>query len=152
MNATAKTVGKGLGWFSIALGLTELLASRRIGKALGARDHTGAIQAFGAREIVAGLGLLQAPAHAPRVWSRVAGDAMDLGALHLLRKRDPGNKAVWGAIAFVAGAILIDVAAASALGPRKDADLGRVGPNRFSVKDWRAPAAEATPSAGLATA
>lgn len=98
----------GLGLFSIALGATELLASRRIAGALRARDQEGVVKAFGIREIVAGVGLLQSPAHSARMWNRVAGDFLDLGALGLAARRAPRKPAIWGALAFVAGATVLD--------------------------------------------
>lgn len=41
----------GLGWFSIGLGLAELLAPRGIAKISGVRGNTGLIRLFGLREI-----------------------------------------------------------------------------------------------------
>jgi hypothetical protein len=104
-----KKLGFGLGLFSIALGATELFGSRRIARALSADGHEGLIKTFGAREIAAGLNLLQAPAHSGNVWNRVAGDGMDLGALGLAALRAPRNRAVWGSIAFVVAATALDV-------------------------------------------
>ena len=78
-----KTLGLGLGLFSIALGAAELFGSRRIAKALDAEGHEGLVKGFGGRELLAGANLLAAPAHATNVWNRVAGDAMDLTALGL---------------------------------------------------------------------
>ncbi|WP_419827510.1 hypothetical protein [Sphingomonas sp.] len=103
-----KGLSKGLGWFSLALGATELLFAERITKALEADGHEGLVRGFGAREVVAGLGLLDAPAHSVRVWNRVAGDAADMAALAAAARKSPGNRAVWGAIAFVAGAAILD--------------------------------------------
>jgi hypothetical protein len=110
-----KQLSTGLGWFSLALGAAEMLASRRIAKALDAEGTEGVIKAFGAREIAAGVGILQAPAHNARVWNRVAGDALDLGALGLAAANSPRNKAVWGAIGFVIGATVLDAWVASKL-------------------------------------
>jgi hypothetical protein len=105
----------GLGVFSLALGAAELLGARRIARTLDADGHEGLVRAFGARELAAGIGLLQAPAHSARMWNRVVGDAMDLTALGLAATKSPRNKAVWGAVAFVVGAIAIDTIAALGL-------------------------------------
>ena len=110
-----KKLSLGLGLFSIALGVTELFGSRRIARALEAEGHSGLIKGFGAREVVAGLGLLAAPANASGVWNRVAGDTMDLAALGAAAGHAPRNKAVWGAVAFVVGATLLDVFVARGL-------------------------------------
>ena len=49
-----KRLGLGLGVFSIALGVTELFASKRIARALEAEGSEGLIKGFGARELLAG--------------------------------------------------------------------------------------------------
>jgi hypothetical protein len=121
-----KKLSLGLGIFSVALGAVELLANRRIARALESEDHQGVIKAFGAREIVAGIALLQSPAHAARMWNRVAGDAMDLAALALAGRNSPRNRAVWGAIAFVVGAATLDVLVAQGL----DRTTGKTSVNR----------------------
>lgn len=121
-----KATAKGLGWFSLALGAFELAAPGRIARALDAQGKKTLVRAFGAREIVAGVGLLGAPASSAMVWNRVAGDAMDLTALGLAAKRAPGNKAVWGAIAFVAAATVLDVVTARGL----DRTTGKFWPTR----------------------
>lgn len=102
-------LSKGLGWFSLALGAAELLAPRKIAQALDTEGNERLVKAFGAREIAAGLAILGAPAHAERVGSRVAGDALDLGALALAARNSPRNPWVWGAIGFVVGATVADV-------------------------------------------
>ncbi|KKC24808.1 hypothetical protein [Sphingomonas sp. SRS2] len=119
-----KKLSLGLGLFSIALGAAELFGSRRITRALNAEGHEGVVKGFGGREVVAGAGLLQSPAHSARVWNRVAGDAMDLGALALAARGAPRNKAVWGAIAFVVGATVLDVIVARGL----DRTTGKTAP------------------------
>lgn len=107
----------GLGLFSIAIGVAEIAATRRIARALG-NDHRAGratLRAFGAREMLAGAGILASPAHSTLVWNRVAGDAMDLAALGLAARNAPRRRAIWGAIAFVAGATIIDALVARAL-------------------------------------
>ena len=70
-----------LGLFSIGLGLWELAAPRSVARVTGARLHPQLIQAYGLREIMAGVGILSD--HQPRgwLWARVAGDALDLATL-----------------------------------------------------------------------
>ena len=41
-------------WFSIGLGLAELVAPRALTRALGAEGHETMVQGFGLREIAAG--------------------------------------------------------------------------------------------------
>jgi len=121
-----RQISLGLGVFSIALGAAELFGSRRITKALGADGGETVVKVFGAREIAAGAGLLQAPAHATRVWGRVVGDALDLGALALVARKSGKRGALLGAAAFVAGATLLDTIVAMKLS--KAPELAANGP------------------------
>lgn len=115
-----RKLSQGLGWFSLALGATELLGGRRIAHALGAPGGGTMVKAFGAREAATGAALLGAPAHATRMWGRVAGDALDLGALALVARKSAKRGALIGAAAFVAGATLIDVLVARGLDKAPD--------------------------------
>jgi hypothetical protein len=121
-----KKLGLGLGGFSIALGLAELVAPGRIARWLGLDRDTArtVLRLFGARELLAGGMLLRGPAVSTNAWNRVAGDAMDLGALGLAFARSSRKPAVAGAIGFVAGATLLDVIAARGL----DRQTGRTFP------------------------
>lgn len=73
-----------LGAFSLGLGLAELLAPRQLSGVLGlpntARNRF-IVRAFGARELLAAASLLGLPVSAAGLWSRVAGDALDLAFL-----------------------------------------------------------------------
>lgn len=124
-----KSVGFGLGLFSVALGAAELIAPGRITKALDAEGSEGVVKAFGVREIAAGAALLTAPAASTNVWNRVIGDAMDLGALGLAARNAPRNPVVWGAIGFVAGVTLVDVLTARGL----DNETGKAAPVRTAL-------------------
>jgi hypothetical protein len=110
-----KKLSLGLGLFSLGLGAAEIFASRRIARALKAEGHESLIKGFGVREVTAGVGILQAPAHSARIWNRVAGDGMDLAALAAAVRVSPRSKAVWGAVAFVVGATALDVMVALGL-------------------------------------
>jgi len=121
-----RKAGFGLGVFSLALGAAELFASQQIGKALEAEDSTGLIKAFGARELVAGLALVAAPAVSTNVWARVAGDVMDLTALGAAAQRAQQNRVVWGTLAFVVAVTVLDVVVARGL----DRTTGKMLPAR----------------------
>jgi hypothetical protein len=69
-----------LGLFSIGLGLWELTAPRQVADATGVHQR-GLIQAYGARELAAGIGILSTRQPAGWLWSRVAGDVLDLATL-----------------------------------------------------------------------
>src|SRR3954451_16957404 len=79
--ATPEQLAYGLGWFSMALGLGELLAPGAMSGVVGAKGRHGALMRFlGLREIAAGA-LILSGAKAAGCWSRVAGDLMDLALL-----------------------------------------------------------------------
>ncbi len=80
-NTTRNSMAKGLGWFSVALGVAELLAPRATARATGVQYGKNLLQAYGAREIATGIGLLTAKDPQPWLWARVAGDALDLATL-----------------------------------------------------------------------
>jgi uncharacterized membrane protein len=81
-SSSAKRLANGLGWFSVGLGLAELLAPRAIANITGvSKERTGLIRLYGLREIASGLTIFAQKKPAAGVWSRVAGDAMDLTSL-----------------------------------------------------------------------
>lgn len=122
-----KRMSYGLGWFSLALAAAELLAPRKLAGALSSEGHENLIRSFGAREAIAGFGLVTDQGHGLRVWNRVAGDAMDLTALHFARKRAPDNRIIWGAIAAVGVVTALDICTAIGLDRRtgKTLPIGR---------------------------
>ncbi len=69
-----------LGLFSIGLGLAEALSPRRMANVTGVRSP-GILRAYGLREMAAGAGILGSKRPAFWLWSRVAGDVMDLATL-----------------------------------------------------------------------
>lgn len=79
--ASTGNAARALGWFSIGLGVTEVIAPHALGRALGVR-RPWTLRALGLREIASGVGLLTQPQQRPAwLWARVAGDAMDLAVL-----------------------------------------------------------------------
>ena len=111
----ADRFGRALGWFSIGLGLTELLAAPRLTKALGARGDENIVRAMGARELVHGM-LCLSIENGFGAWSRVAGDAVDLAGLAALYRDDNPKKGNVGfAIAAIVGCTIVDLAAARSI-------------------------------------
>jgi hypothetical protein len=105
-------LARGLGWFSIALGLTELLAPRALTRALGMEGHETLVRAYGMREIGAGIMTLS-PDKGLGLQSRVAGDALDIATLlTALRADNPKRDNVAIALAMVLGVTLLDIAGA----------------------------------------
>jgi hypothetical protein len=108
-----RTLARGLGWASLALGAAELVLPGRISGLLGVRRHDALIRGFGLREIAAGLGLLATARATPWLWARVAGDALDLAALAAARRQTRRPSSVDAALAGVAAVTALDVAAAA---------------------------------------
>lgn len=107
---TADAVASGLGWFSIGLGVVELLAPRALARCLGSSEGTGISRAYGLREIATGIGILRSEDPRPWLWGRVAGDLLDLGTLSLgLSGDNPRRPHVGVAIAGVAAVTLLDL-------------------------------------------
>jgi hypothetical protein len=113
---TTDRVARGLGWFSIALGAAEILAPGKLGKALGLEGKERLLQAYGGREIGAGMWALS-DTPAPAIWSRVAGDIADLATLAAgLKGADEEQKRNnYIALAAVAGITVIDLLTAMSL-------------------------------------
>jgi hypothetical protein len=100
----------GLGIFSFALGLAELLAPQALGKVMGLNEqYRSYLPALGLREIASGIGIFASTKPTAAVWSRVGGDAMDLAFLGSAFAADDTNKArLAGATAMVLGATALD--------------------------------------------
>lgn len=110
MHTKETHLAQGLGWFSIGLGVAELLMPRQVGKAAGLSNHSSALRLAGARELASGIGILTQRDPTAWIWSRVAGDLMDLGLLVSELRSDRANRArVQGALAAVLGVTALDV-------------------------------------------
>jgi hypothetical protein len=107
--------GNNLGWFSIGLGLAELLFAERMTRMLGMEGREGLIRAYGVRELMAGMTCLSVD-RTLGTWSRVAGDAVDIATLLSAYTNDNPKKSNVGlALAAVAGITLLDIATAQGL-------------------------------------
>ena len=111
---TLDALARGLGWFSVALGVAELLAPRTLDRAIGAGVHPSITRLCGLRELVAGVGLLTQPDPRPWLWSRVAGDAIDLALLGsaMAGADDDERTRLIGSTVAVAGVTALDAYAA----------------------------------------
>lgn len=112
----AEQLAPGLGWLSIALGLTEIMAPRSLARFLGTKDHGFLFRLLGLREIASGIGILIQERPTNWLWARVAGDVIDLsllGGAFQSARSIPINIAV--ATAAVAGVTALDVRCAQEL-------------------------------------
>ena len=111
-----RTLADGIGWFSIGLGLYEVLAPRQLGRWLGMEDRSALLQAYGVREIVKGVGILRNRRPTGWMWGRVAGDVLDLATLAPgLDDDNPKRGNVALAMGAVAGVTLLDLLCARQL-------------------------------------
>src|ERR1700751_3255609 len=78
---SAKALARGLGWFSIGLGLAEMLAPKMLTRQMGMKGKEALLRFYGAREIAGGIGILMSGNPGPWIWGRVAGNALDLATL-----------------------------------------------------------------------
>jgi uncharacterized membrane protein len=102
----AEQLAGALGWFSIGLGVAEVLAPEKIAHWVGASsqaDKSNLVRWCGFREIASGLAILTRQNPVGGIWGRVAGDLMDLAALGAVVVSKEGNRT---RAALAAGAVL----------------------------------------------
>jgi hypothetical protein len=108
-------IARTIGWASIALGAIELFRPQTFARPLGIKRATPLLRVFGAREIASGIAALSTNPR-PAMWSRVGGDALDLGALALaLRQRRARKRPLTIALGVVGGIALLDLVTARLL-------------------------------------
>lgn len=76
-----KRLARALGWFSLGLGLAELVAPGKLADLIGVKDKPRVFRLMGLRETGHGVAILSQAWPASGVWSRVAGDVLDLTLL-----------------------------------------------------------------------
>lgn len=104
-------IARGLGWFSLALGLAEVIVPQPLHRWFTNKNCSELVRIYGARELTAGIGILSGRTKlAPWLWARVAGDALDLATLGTaLSPKNPRRKKAFLAFAVVAGITALDV-------------------------------------------
>lgn len=111
-------LARALGWFSIGLGTTQLLAPDRLARMIGVSDDQRTVmlmRGLGVREIASGIAILADPGDPRRLAARVGGDIIDLALLgRALRDdgRDQRGRTGLAAAAVVGAGVLDAVAAA----------------------------------------
>jgi hypothetical protein len=79
-NSGPRPLATFLGLFSLGLGLAEFLSPRRLSELTGV-PRPALLRGYGVREITSGVGILTCDRPAGWLWSRVAGDVIDLATL-----------------------------------------------------------------------
>ncbi|HYE21256.1 MAG TPA: hypothetical protein VEA69_22610 [Tepidisphaeraceae bacterium] len=87
---------RALGWASIGIGLTELLAPRQLEEAMGIDPddtNTNVLRALGVRELAHGVDCLTRKDPTYAVWGRVVGDVLDTALLGVVgaKTRNPAG-------------------------------------------------------------
>jgi uncharacterized membrane protein len=131
----AERLATGLGWFSIALGLIEIATPGPFARVIGAEDDDTTcrtLRVAGVRELIAGIGILSQPGRpAGWVWSRVAGDAMDLAMLGKAMTSDGNDRGRLAlATAAVLGVTALDYVCAEKLSEQA------ASPTRWAPRRW----------------
>jgi uncharacterized membrane protein len=88
-------VTKFLGWFSVGLGLAEVLAPEKVARLIGIEneeDHTTLLRAYGVRELMAGIGILSRPKPTYWLWNRVIGDGADIASLGKAMRNEKNDR------------------------------------------------------------
>ncbi|WP_119680390.1 hypothetical protein [Indioceanicola profundi] len=120
----AQSLAPMLGWFSIGLGLAQVLAPRGMSRMIGTAGNgldRKTMLAVGLRELAAGVGILSRRRPQDWLWARVGGDVMDLAMLanaSRSRRARPGRLAM-------AGAAVLGVLALDYISARRQGSDGR---------------------------
>ncbi len=135
----------GLGLFSLGLGTAQLVAPGVMNRLIGADDDakSRAVQRWlgGAREVAAGTGIESRRKPTVWLWTRVAGDVLDLSMLSAVlgspRRPPHARRRAAIATAAVMGVTVADVVAALRLS-RDGADNGKGGQSMSGIeaKGW----------------
>jgi uncharacterized membrane protein len=115
-----------LGLFSLGLGLAQVAAPGALSKVVGVEDddqHRLLMRLMGLREISHGLAILSNQQPKKAVWSRVAGDTLDLAMLGLAmtNSNNKRNRTLFAAMNVLAVTAL-DVMAAKTLSMQPDTE------------------------------
>lgn len=105
----------GLGFFSIALGVSELIFAKPMARAFGLKSPN-LVRAFGVREIAAGVGILLFDRKGPGVWARIGGDLLDVAVLGSAAVHPATRRNAALAFAAVSPVVALDVLCGSKLG------------------------------------
>ena len=114
-------LAKALGVVSIALGAPLVAAPGRVARFVGLDDTSttrAVARGVGVRELAAAAAILPNSRPLPGVWSRVAGDGMDLALLGTALRSAADRRRLVAAVVAVAGIAAVDLAGALRLSRR----------------------------------
>jgi hypothetical protein len=120
----ADSLASGLGWFSVGLGLAQVLMPDRVAEVAGidpTPENVRLMRSFGLRELTSGVGILTQPTPDKWMWSRVVGDVLDLAMLGVALGNDKNHRGrTVGATLAVLGVTGLDLLAAKELSKRRE--------------------------------
>jgi hypothetical protein len=123
----ADRLARALGWLSIGIGVTEMVAAGRLARMLGLDGKENLIRAYGARELASAVPTLSIDKDVGLA-ARIAGDALDLGTLaSALHRSNPKRNNAAIATALIVGITLLDIVAYAGVkaAHRRAPDSGR---------------------------
>ena len=124
-DGNADQLARLLGWFSIGLGIAEIVAPRQLSEMIGVENKPGVFRLLGLREIGHGIGILSQEQPAGAVWSRVAGDMLDLALLgSQLDSDNPERAKTLAATMSVLGVTAVDLYTAKSLSQQSNGGSG----------------------------
>jgi uncharacterized membrane protein len=134
ISMTDRRIARGLGWFSLGLGIPQVLVPGRVAKLAGLEStlfKRQVMRLMGLREITAGVGIFASqPKPAEWLWARSAGDALDLLMLQSAFK-NPSNRK--GRLMF-ATANVLGVTAADVVQARKHSEALKASGEEMALK------------------
>ena len=101
-------VNSGIAWFSVALGVTQIVAPDSLARLIGIRPTQTTrttMRAIGMRGLTTGLGLLSKSKRSPWLWARLAGDMVDLSLLGTGVGRRADDRSRAGRAALAVGSV-----------------------------------------------
>jgi hypothetical protein len=111
------SLARSLGMFSFALGLAELIAPKRITRAIGLDGREGLVRAFGVREISAGIPTMSIDKQIG-LMMRIVGDGLDIATVASALKSQNAQRRnagiAFGALIAVTALDLLAIAMTSA--------------------------------------
>ena len=114
-----QSLARFLGFFSLGLGLAEMLAPRQLAELIGIEPDSRnckLLRAMGAREFLNGVAVLASHDRSKAMWARVSGDAVDIGCLGTaLANEDNDRRKTAFATANVLAVTAMDVLCATRL-------------------------------------
>ena len=129
-------LARALGWFSIGLGLAEIAAPGKLAELIGVENKPGIFRLMGLREIGHGVTILTQTWPAEGVWSRVAGDVLDLALLSTqLRPENSEREKTLVATLAVLGVTALDVYTSRRLSEKSNGVAAPAAPRGLRVKE-----------------